>query len=221
MAYTDYNVTAAENTTLWAEGMAPSQVNNSGRTMQSDLRSSVAASINNVSACRALTTKGGYITLLGSATVGDIQARSFYWNPTSSATDDGVFTLKPGDINAANPGRWIASNTRQRTQGFLNFGPVSTLTIATGAVTATQTRHDIDTEASTSTDSLVTVNGGVDGDLLILHVANATRHVICTDNTGNLQLAGGANFTLTNQSDTLVLMYDGTNWVEISRSDNS
>lgn len=106
MAFTDYKTTAAENTTLWAEGMAPSQVNDSGRTMQSDLRSALAAVVPNLSAARAVSVFGGYLLLAGSATVGDIVPRLMYWNNDSSATDDSQYSIQPTSIGSGN-GRWL------------------------------------------------------------------------------------------------------------------
>lgn len=103
-----------------------------------------------------------------------------------------------------------------------NLIATSELTIASGIVTATRTRHRIDTESDAASDDLDTINGGTDGDLLILQGANAARVVTVKDAVDNIQLAG-SDFDLNHPLDTLTLMYDGTNsmWVEISRASNS
>lgn len=94
------------------------------------------------------------------------------------------------------------------------------LTIATGAVTVTGGYHTIDTESDAASDDLDTINGGADGQLLVVQAENSTRTVVAKDGTGNLQLAG--DFSLDNTQDSLTLLYSAalSAWVEISRSDN-
>jgi hypothetical protein len=53
---------------------------------------------------------------------------------------------------------------------------------------------------------------------LIIVAANSARTVVAKDATGNLRLNG--DFSLDHQNDTLTLIYNGTNWLEVSRSDN-
>ena len=97
-------------------------------------------------------------------------------------------------------------------------GTNTTLTIATGAVTATTSFHAIDTEAAGATDDLDTISGGQTGQVLYIHAANGARDVVAKDGTGNLKLAG--DFTMDNAEDTLTLIFDGTNWLELARSGN-
>lgn len=97
-------------------------------------------------------------------------------------------------------------------------GTNTAITIATGVVTVTTSFHAIDTEAAAATDDLDTINGGQTGQVLYIHAANSARDVVAKDGTGNLKLAG--DFTMNNTEDTLTLIFDGTNWLEISRSDN-
>ena len=103
----------------------------------------------------------------------------------------------------------------------INLGAYTELTIAAGVITRTQSYHTVDTQADAASDDLDTINGGKDGDLLIICAANSARTVVAKDATGNLALAG--DFTMDNGNDTLMLIYDGisTNWLEVSRSDNS
>lgn len=95
----------------------------------------------------------------------------------------------------------------------------ATLTIAAGVVNATNGYHAIDTEAAAATDDLDTINGGAAGFMLILRTANAARDVVCKDGTGNLRLAG--DFTLSHTDDRLVLLHDGSAWMELSRADSA
>jgi len=104
--------------------------------------------------------------------------------------------------------------------GMINLGPSPTLTIASGVITATKSYHKVDTEAAAATDNLDTINGGTDGDILILRTANIARDVTIKNGTGNLRTVG--DFTLNYLEDRIMLQYDGDLgvWVEISRSDN-
>ncbi len=93
-----------------------------------------------------------------------------------------------------------------------------TLTIDTGAITITKRRVYVDTESAASSDDLDTINGGEDGQIVVFAAANDARTVVMKDGTGNLKLAG--DFSLDNDTDTMVLVKSGTNWLEISRSAN-
>lgn len=97
---------------------------------------------------------------------------------------------------------------------------VSELTIASGAVTVTGVYHRVDTESDAASDDLDTINGGVNGALLVLRAENSGRTVVVKDGTGNIQCAGDC--TLDNVQDTITLIYDSTQsaWLEISRSDS-
>ena len=93
------------------------------------------------------------------------------------------------------------------------------LTIASGAVSVGSDFHVIDTEGDASSDDLDTINGGFIGMFLLLKAANDARTVVVKDGTGNLKTNG--DFSLTHTDDTIALIYDGTNWLEVSRSDNA
>ena len=93
-------------------------------------------------------------------------------------------------------------------------------TIATGAITPTTTYVRVDTEAAAASDDLDTINGGVVGDIIVMTTKISSRDVVVKDGTGNLQLAGGVDFTLATKSATIAFIYDGTSWLEISRSSN-
>jgi hypothetical protein len=99
--------------------------------------------------------------------------------------------------------------------------PVSAaLTIASGVITVTGGFHTVDTEGGAGTDDLDTINGGVDGRILVLMAANGSRDVVVKNSTGNIKL--NSDFTMDTQYDTLTLMYVNSLslWVEISRSNN-
>ena len=108
---------------------------------------------------------------------------------TSSFSNDVTFT---GDVRTPNDG---------------------TITIASGVVTVTGAYHFIDTEGAASTDDLVTINGGVDGQILTLNTVNSGRDVVLKT-TGNITLPG--DVTLSADNDPIKLIYNNTlaKWVQ-------
>ncbi len=102
--------------------------------------------------------------------------------------------------------------------GTLSMGDRTVLTIASGVVTATTSYHQIDTESAGSSDDLDTINGGTIGDILIITATSSSRTIVIKDATGNIQLNG--DFSLTHTQDTAGFIYNGTNWLEIMRSNN-
>ena len=95
------------------------------------------------------------------------------------------------------------------------------LVISGGAITVTGNRHFVDTEGAAATDDLDTINGGQDGQILVLSTVTSGRDITVKDSTGNIRLAG--DFALSTTQDTIVLMYDSVSsfWLELSRSDNA
>lgn len=123
--------------------------------------------------------------------------------------------------------RDVSENEHQVTMGpnglfgsaFVHVKASSELTIASGVVTADQTFHSIDTETDASTDDLDTINGGGDGDIIIIKAVHADRTIVVKDGTGNLQTAG--HFSMDNSTDTMMLINSGgSTWLELSRSNN-
>lgn len=101
---------------------------------------------------------------------------------------------------------------------FLAIGPsASTLTIASGAITVTGSHHLIDTESAAASDDLDTINGGRDGDILILQTVSSSRDVTLKDGTGNIFLAT-RNRTLGKLNNRIMLQRSGGNWYMIGRS---
>lgn len=94
------------------------------------------------------------------------------------------------------------------------------LTIAAGEITVTHSYHEVDTQGDDPADDLDTINGGVEGSILVLQQVIATRDVTVKDGAGNIELDGGADFNLTNARRRIVLLKASTNWLELSRSSN-
>lgn len=98
-----------------------------------------------------------------------------------------------------------------------NLAP-TTLSIVSGVITRTQRRHIVDTEAQASTDDLDTINGGADGEELILRIAAAGRTVVLKDGTGNIDMA--SDFSMSTTRHVIHLWYNGDDgkWQEIARN---
>jgi hypothetical protein len=141
-------------------------------------------------------------------------------------TEQGTkIALQAGDVQAAQ--RYIAINdgvdivvlNPRNTNIYTGTSP--TLTIATGIVTLTNggASYRIDTEGSAASDDLDTINGGVDGEIIIISNVNNSRTVNVTT-SGNISISSGVTFALKNTKSRLVLQYNSTLalWVEISRT---
>ena len=102
--------------------------------------------------------------------------------------------------------------------GMHSQGDQSLVIIATGVITITSGYHRIETEGGAATDDLDTINGGTSGDTLVLRISNNAMVVTLQDATGNLLLSAAC--TLNNVADTITLIKSGTNWLEMSRSNN-
>jgi hypothetical protein len=100
-----------------------------------------------------------------------------------------------------------------------NLGTTTELTIATGVITVTKSYHRVDTEANAASDDLDTINGGSEGDLLVLRAEDGSHTVVVKDGTGNIECAG--DFSMDNAFDRITLLYSGGAWVELCRSDNA
>ena len=111
-------------------------------------------------------------------------------------------------------------------QGWISQGVVSleprAVTIASGAIQLLGSNLVVDTESAAATDNLDNLNGGEDGDLVILSSTDAARTVVVRHNApGNLRLNASANFSLDNPADRLILLRKGGLWGECGRGNNS
>jgi hypothetical protein len=91
----------------------------------------------------------------------------------------------------------------------------STLTISGGVVTVSKPQHDIDTEGAAASDDLDTMNGGTQGQRVIIGTVSSARDVVIKNGTGNIFTASGADVTLASSSAKREFIYDASNWREI------
>lgn len=87
---------------------------------------------------------------------------------------------------------------------FLNDG--SELTIASGAITVTRTRHTVDTEADAASDDLVTVSGLAANEICVITANNTARTVVVKNSGGNISCATGADISLDDNVKAVLLM---------------
>jgi hypothetical protein len=99
----------------------------------------------------------------------------------------------------------------------------ATLTIATGAITVTDSFHLVATEGAASTDNLSTISGGTQaGQILVLMAADGGDTVVVKNNSDpGSTLEIGADFSLDSEDDSITLMWTGTKWVALSTHSNS
>lgn len=92
-----------------------------------------------------------------------------------------------------------------------------TLTIVSAAITVTQKRHKLDTEGQAASDTLSTINGGSDGEELILRLLT-DAHTVTIDLAGNIDMT--SSFSMATDHAVLHLMYNGdtSKWNEVARS---
>ena len=103
----------------------------------------------------------------------------------------------------------------------INFGALETLTISGGAVTRSGTSSFFNIAAETGTvDDLDTINGGSDGDMIVLR-SDSGDDIDITE-AGNIQLVGTTR-TIDNPMDKFTCIYDSAagKWCEISQAGNA
>jgi hypothetical protein len=115
----------------------------------------------------------------------------------------------------------VSSGADYTIRSNIQTGVTTNPVIASGAITipsgvATIT---VDTEGSSATDDLTSINGGTTGDIVVFRSASSFRDITFKDAVGNLSLAG--DFILDNVNDRISLIRSGTGWDEISRSNNT
>ena len=131
-------------------------------------------------------------------------------NASGATTLDGAVTLGDAAGDAiTSTGDFSATNT-------VNLGS-STLTLSTDAVTATKSYHIIAAESGT-TDNCATISGAAAGDIIIIS-ADAGDTITIKDGTGNIK-CGADRAMVGNDGDVMHLVYDGSNWLMVTWSEN-
>ena len=110
----------------------------------------------------------------------------------------------------------VSGKTKSKiTASDLIFEKGKELTIASGVITITHSYHQIDTESDASSDNLNTINGGTDGQILILRTSSNSRDVVVKNDDGNIIISDGDDHTLGTSNSIIVLLKNGNNWYEL------
>ena len=104
--------------------------------------------------------------------------------------------------------------------GKLILKAATSLTISSGAITITQDVHTVLNEGAASTDDLDTINGGTDGQMIVLSPGNGSQAVMVKSSGGNIRLSGANDFEMTTIRHAIILRYTTSlGWYELARSD--
>jgi len=107
--------------------------------------------------------------------------------------------------------------------GRIKFNDATELTIASGVITITQGNHTVDVEGGVAaSDELTTINGGTEGDLLIIRPASADRTIQVMGEEDNIFLNpafADGTYDMDAATDMLLLVKrSDTEWQELGRS---
>jgi len=171
------------------------------------------SNIDSIDATTKATFQAAITNLANLVEVGTIAAG--VWNGTDIAVADGGTGASDAATARTNLGLAIGTDVQAQE---LNLTNATELTIATGVITRTQTYHTVDTEADASSDVLATINGGTQGDILVIQAANDAR-TIQINNSGNIRTYLAGTINLDEDHKVASFIYDGTNWLEISSID--
>ena len=145
------------------------------------------------------------------ATFVDTSANIIYWaKGISSSTDWIALPTKLSDLTVDADLAMAGLYKIKKALG-MDFQSSSELTIATGAVTQTQSYHTIDTQADAATDDLDTITIASDMSMLLITLENAARIVTLKHGTGNINLPGDADVVMA-ENTVYFLLYNGSAW---------
>lgn len=171
-----------------------------------------------------IATGGFTLTLNGDSAInGTLSAAGFTLTVPATGTaallgQAQTFTaLQTFDALTANGA--INANGQLKANNFLILTPGSA-TIASGAITATTSLMVVDTEAAAASDTLETINGGVDGAIIIITQSNSSRDVTISMSLGNIRNSASADRVFTSNSFHWIGRYKSSVslWLEIAWS---
>jgi hypothetical protein len=98
-----------------------------------------------------------------------------------------------------------------------------TYTLASDAITISNSAKTIrvGAEGAAASDNLATINGGYIGQTIFIRAVSSAQVITVQNNVGNIDLSGTTTFVINSANDVLQLVWNGTSWCEVSRSDNA
>lgn len=130
----------------------------------------------------------------------------------AAPVNSSVVNTPLGALDAALVG--VLGGTYSFTQEGYTVG--ATKTISGGAITITDSFHLVDTEGGAASDDLVTISGGVAGDILYLAAADSARAIVLKHGTGNIYLNGESDITLNTDEKSIKLFFHNSVWSDIA-----
>ena len=106
-----------------------------------------------------------------------------------------------------------------RVKKIIGSGSRENRTISAGVITLTGASSYVAVAGEGSTaDDLTTINGGTIGDIIVLVAYSASQPITVKHNAGLIRLSGSTDFAINTVYTNLTLMFNGTQWIEISRA---
>ena len=105
-------------------------------------------------------------------------------------------------------------------KGTIGSGAPKPLIISGGEITLSSDFHSIKTESDAATDDLVRINGGVNGQRIILTPFFDDKTVVVKHDTdegaviGNIQMYDTNDFTMDTINHSITLIKKGSNWIK-------
>ena len=93
------------------------------------------------------------------------------------------------------------------------------IVISGGVITVTNTFHSIRVETGSS-DNLDTINGGVDGQILIIKPYD-NNNIVLKNNADNILCNGASDITLNTSQDIAMLIYQSDTWIQLFYSNTT
>jgi hypothetical protein len=196
------------------------------RTAQGDTRSITQANFvgATITGGGTIVTGGNTLTLNGNSAInGTLSAPGFTLTVPATGTAALLGTAQTFSATqtfaALTASGVITANGQLKANDFLILTPENA-TIASGAITATSSLMVVDTEASAATDTLETINGGVDGAIIIITQSNSSRDVTISMSLGNIRNSASADRVFTSNSFHWMGRYKASVslWLEIAWS---
>jgi hypothetical protein len=146
-----------------------------------------------------LVKKTGQGTTVG-LVAGDVQPGGKYW---ASNNGSAVEILNPRNLNI-----------------YTGTSPILTIAGGVASITNSGASYRIATQGGASSDDLDTINGGDNGEVIIIQSADSTQDVVVKHLTGNIYLNNTQSYNLETTNDRLVLQYNSTDsrWIEVARN---
>jgi hypothetical protein len=150
--------------------------------------------------------------------IGDIQREVGGTKLYKSITDNNIGNALTDALNWEiyyDPDNSIFNNVTINNK--LNTQPNAAI-ISGGAVTYAGAYMVVDTEAAAASDDLDTINGGVEGDILIIRSTDSARDIVIKHAADNIRIVEDVDITLSDTADSITFIYNGNVWIELSRS---